>query len=437
MNLKSILLAGREILPLIEGGKGIGVTTGLTAGAWAAEGGMGTFSGVSPDYIEDGRWRAPFFRKKSRAERQDELVHYSVKGCLDHAALAHETSRGQGLVAMNILWEQGRAQELLTRVLEKAKGTIKAISCGAGMPFKLADICAANKTFYNPIVSSARTLRLLWKRSFFRFKDWIGAVIYEDPWIAGGHNGLSNADDPARPETPLARVREIRKCMNEVGLAAVPIIIAGGIWWLSEWAAYADDPEIQPVAFQFGTRPMVTQESPLHANIKKKLMSVEKGEVKLQKFSPTGFYSSAIANDFLKGLEENLSRQAEPTEQEKINGLVAAGFTKHIKLPDGKLLFMTPAQFEATTSDMRNCSGCLSACLFSAWDQRGTLGLRPDARSFCIRRSLLAAAHDDNPESALIFSGHVAHRFKDDPFYQNGAFIPTVKELIARILTGY
>ena len=43
-------------------------------------------------------------------------------------------------------------------VLEKAKGTIKAISCGAGMPFKLADICAENKVFYNPIISSARVL---------------------------------------------------------------------------------------------------------------------------------------------------------------------------------------------------------------------------------------------------------------------------------------
>ena len=190
MKLKSILLAGREILPIIEGGKGIGVSNGLTCGAFAAEGAMGTFSGVTPDYKENGRWRPPFFREKSRAKRQDELVYYGVKGCLDQAAMAHEVSNGRGVVAMNILWEQGKAQELLTRVLEKAKGTIRAISCGAGMPFKLADICAANKVFYNPIVSSARTLKLLWKRSFFRFKDWIGAVIYEDPWIAGGHNGL-------------------------------------------------------------------------------------------------------------------------------------------------------------------------------------------------------------------------------------------------------
>jgi len=437
MNLKSIILAGREILPLVEGGKGIGVSNGKTSGAWALEGGMGTFSGVMPDLIEKGSLTAPLIRGESREKRQDELLRQGVKGCLDQAALAHETSSGRGLIAMNILWEQGRAQELLTRVLERAKGTIKAISCGAGMPFKLAEICAANKIFYNPIVSSARTFQLLWKRSFFRFKDWIGAVIYEDPWIAGGHNGLSNSDDPHKPESPLARLKEIRKYMNEIGLAAVPIIIAGGVWWLSEWAPYIDNPEIAPVAFQFGTRPMVTQESPLHENMKKKLMSVEKDGVKLQKFSPTGFYSSAVKNKFLKGLEENLARQADPNDQVAIDRLVAAGFTKHIKLPDGELLFMTEAQHETAVSDMRNCAGCLSACLFSAFDQRGTLGLKPDARSFCIRRALDEAVHGSDPENVLLFSGHVAHRFKNDPFYKGGAFIPTIKELIARIMTGF
>ena len=218
---------------------------------------------------------------------------------------------------------------------------------------------------------------------------------------------------------------------------AVPIVIAGGIWWLSEWSSYMDDPEIAPVAFQFGTRPMVTQESPLHDNIKKKLMSVEKGEVRLQKFSPTGFYSSAIDNEHLKGLEENLTRQADPDDQGSIDKFMAGGFTKQIKLPDGKLLFLTPGQYEEVTSDMRNCVGCLSACQFSGFDQRGTLGLKPDARSFCIRRSLHDIVHGDNPEKALLFSGHTVYRFKDDPFYKGGTFVPTIKQLVDQIKTGF
>ncbi len=34
-----------------------------------------------------------------------------------------------------------------------------------------------------------------------------------------------------------------------------------------------------------------------------------------------------------------------------------------------------------------------------------------------------------------MFSGSNAFRFASDPFYSNG-FVPTVKELVARILTG-
>lgn len=35
----------------------------------------------------------------------------------------------------------------------------------------------------------------------------------------------------------------------------------------------------------------------------------------------------------------------------------------------------------------------------------------------------------------LLFAGHGAYRFKKDPFYSNG-FVPTVGQLVDRILTG-
>ena len=34
-----------------------------------------------------------------------------------------------------------------------------------------------------------------------------------------------------------------------------------------------------------------------------------------------------------------------------------------------------------------------------------------------------------------MFAGHNAFRFADDPFYANG-YIPTVRDLVDRILTG-
>ena len=59
-------------------------------------------------------------------------------------------------------------------------------------------------------------------------------MVYEDPWRAGGHNGLSNSEDPLVPEDPFPRVAALREFMNSVGLNDVPIIMAGGVWFLRE-----------------------------------------------------------------------------------------------------------------------------------------------------------------------------------------------------------
>ena len=38
-------------------------------------------------------------------------------------------------------------------------------------------------------------------------------------------------------------------------------------------------------------------------------MDLKKGDIKLHKFSPTGFYSSAVKNNFIKELTERSLRQ--------------------------------------------------------------------------------------------------------------------------------
>ena len=44
-------------------------------------------------------------------------------------------------------------------------------------------------------------------------------------------------------------------------------------------------------------------------------------------------------------------------------------------------------------------------------------------------------AHGGSLDDNLMFAGHAAFNFGTDPFYSNG-FVPTVKELIERIVTG-
>ena len=47
--LKPIVYGGREVWPLVEGGKGVAVSNHASSGAWAAAGGIGTVRAVNAD----------------------------------------------------------------------------------------------------------------------------------------------------------------------------------------------------------------------------------------------------------------------------------------------------------------------------------------------------------------------------------------------------
>ena len=463
MQLKTLRISGRDVLPLIEGGKGISVSNGESSGAWAEAGGVGTFSGVNADSFDDNGVLIPqLYFGRTRRERHEELIAHAIRGAIHQARVAWERSNGQGRMHMNVLWEMGGAERILHGVLQGAQGLVHGVTCGAGMPYKVAEIAASYGVYYYPIVSSARAFRALWKRAYSKHAEWLGGVVYEDPWLAGGHNGLSNSEDPARPEDPYPRVRELRAVMREAGLNETPIVMAGGVWWLSEWADWIDNPELGPIAFQFGTRPLLTQESPIHEEWKRRLLTLNEGDVFLNRFSPTGFYSSAVHNDFLEELRQRSERQV-PFSPERIgehdtalplgprgrpvfvtaedceraHRWIAEGFTETLKTPDSTLVFVGPEKRNEILEDQINCMGCLSTCQFSNWAQNetGTTGRRADPRSYCIQKTLQSIVHGADVEHQLMFAGHNAFRFGSDPYYRNG-FVPTVRQLVERIASG-
>lgn len=175
-----------DILPLVEGGKGISVSTGVSAGAWAAAGGAGTVSIVNADsYDENGQPVPQIYHGRTRRERHEELVDYAIRGGITQARVAHEMSGGKGRIHANILWEMGSAERVITGVLEGAPGLIHGLTCGAGMPYRLSEIATRFGVHYYPIVSSARAFNALWKRAYHKSADLLGGVVYEDPWRAG------------------------------------------------------------------------------------------------------------------------------------------------------------------------------------------------------------------------------------------------------------
>lgn len=463
------MLSGSEVLPIIEGGKGIGVTDGGTAGHFAKAGAIGTFSGVCPKHLDDNGEHIPLeFTAKNRVDRHREFVDYSIKGAVSQAKRAFDIARGKGKIHMNVLWESGGAHRVIEEVLEKAQGLINGVTAGAGMPYRLAEMTAKHKVYYYPIVSSMRAFKILWNRSYKKFSEWLGGVVYECPWKAGGHNGLSNAENPLEPQSPYERLVALRTFMDSVNLQEVPIVLAGGVWHLNDFKDYINNPDVGKIAFQFGTRPIYTQESPVSKEWKERLFTLREGDVFLNRFSPTGFYSSAVRNQFIIDLTDLSKRQVSFTHEEdgdhtvkfvynsrgrfiwitpedhiKVQQFIEAGYTEMMKTPDNTAVFASVDQKNKILKDQRDCVGCLSACRFSNWmeDKAGvghfSTDKMPDPRSFCIQKTLRSAVETSDIENDLMFSGSQSFNFAQDEWYQGGKFMPTIQQLVDRIMSGY
>lgn len=121
-SLNPILIGNKEVLPLIEGGKGISATNGISSGAWAKTGGIGTFSGVNADYYDhDGNVMPQIYKGKTRLERHEELIQFGIQGGIAQAQIAHDVAEGQGMINMNILWEMGEQFQYLMGSFQKQK----------------------------------------------------------------------------------------------------------------------------------------------------------------------------------------------------------------------------------------------------------------------------------------------------------------------------
>ena len=85
--INTLRMGGAEILPLVEGGKGVSVSTGVSAGAWAAAGGSGTVSNVNADsFYSHGNLSPLASNGRPCRERHEEPVEYPVRGGISHCS---------------------------------------------------------------------------------------------------------------------------------------------------------------------------------------------------------------------------------------------------------------------------------------------------------------------------------------------------------------
>lgn len=271
--LKPLTLQGKTLLPIVQGGMGVGVSAHSLAGTVASCGGVGTIASV------DLRHLHPDLQEKTHRLKGPE-----AKAVIDAAnieALRREIeaaklkSNGAGLIAVNVMKALTEYEAYVDAALRFGADLIVV---GAGLPLDLPDLA---ENYPNvglvPILSDARGVQIVLKK--WQKKGRLpAAVIIEHPAHAGGHLGASSVDDLNNDKFAFEKViPETLEVLKSLGLGdEVPLIVAGGI------RTHADIKKMQDLgaaAVQMGTAFAVTTEGDASEAFKHVLADAEESDL--------------------------------------------------------------------------------------------------------------------------------------------------------------
>ena len=371
-------LRGRKLLPIIQGGMGVGISAHSLAGAVAKEGAIGTIASVELRRLH------PDIMEQTENSKDHALQAASNLIALDREiSVAREIAGPSGYIAVNIMRAVKHYADL---VRQACLSGANAIIMGAGLPFDLPELTKGHENIaLIPILSEERGVRAVLKR-WMRGGRLPDAIVIEHPRYAGGHLGATRLEDINDPKFDFSRVLEsIRDVFNQLGLAVdrIPLIPAGGI---NSFEKIKEMFALGARGVQIGTPFAVTSEGDAHDNFKKVLATAETADI-ITFMSTAGLPCRAVLTPWLKRYlqnETNLRKRAVP----------GAG------------------------SCVRNLE-CLSYC--------GLKDGQPEAGQFCIETQL-AAAQKGDLRQGLFFRGSESLPF--------GREIRPVRELLEYFLTG-
>ena len=253
--LKPLIIKGKTLLPIVQGGMGVGVSASGLSSAVAKLGGMGTISSVDLRRRHaDLMMRTGHLDKEPDARAQIDAAN--LEGLDREIKTAKLNSNGQGWIAVNIMKALSAYEGYIKQSIESGAN---ALVVGAGLPLDLPELTKDHPELaLIPILSDARGVQLLvrkWEKKG-RLPD---AIIIENPRLAGGHLGAAKVADlrDSRFEFDVA-IPQILEFFKASGIEQqIPLIAAGGI------NSHAEILRLQSMGasgVQLGTAFAVTQE---------------------------------------------------------------------------------------------------------------------------------------------------------------------------------
>ena len=284
-------IKGKSLLPIIQGGMGVGISAHRLAGHVARAGAVGTLSSV------DLRRHHPDLMAQTARSRDKELINRVNLLAIDRELrAAREIADGHGMIAVNIM---RAVSEYAANVRQSCESGAGAIVVGAGLPFDLPDLTADYPDVaLIPILSDSRGISIVLKK-WLRKSRLPDAIVIEHPRYAGGHLGATKLADLNDARFDFPRVlEETFAVFKELGVERenVPLIPAGGI---STPAQVHELFALGAGAVQVGTPFAVTEESDAHANFKRVLADAKPEDI-VTFMSVAGLPARAVKTPWLE-----------------------------------------------------------------------------------------------------------------------------------------
>ncbi len=275
--------------PIVQGGMGIGVSGRKLAVAVAEAGGVGVISAVGLGYLG-----IPCeIEVKKEESRNISILRQEIR----KAKLSTE-----GVLGVNIMVAISEFAETAKAAVEEG---IDIIFAGAGLPLNLpAALIEGSKTKLVPIVSSARTAKLIAKRWMTHYQYAPDGFVVEGP-MAGGHLGFSTEqiNDPAyRLENLIPAIVEEAKRIEEDAKKEIPVIAAGGVYTGEDIYTML---KLGASGVQMATRFVATEECDADPAFKQAYIDCTKEDIGIIE-SPVGLPGRAIINRFLSDAKKGL-----------------------------------------------------------------------------------------------------------------------------------
>ena len=288
-----LVIKGKNILPIVQGGMGVGVSAHRLAAAVAKVGGVGTISSIDlrrlhPDLMEQTQHLKPC------SESREAINAANIEALRREILQAKKDAGGFGLIAVNVMKAVNEYAQYVRCSLENGADIIVV---GAGLPLDLPDLAADYPdALLIPILSEARGVQLLVKK-WMKKGRLPDAIVIENPRLAGGHVGASSVTDIHNTKFDFENViPEVLKFFEEAGIAGkIPLIAAGGI------SSLEDIKRLQALgasAVQLGTAFAVTTEGDADDAFKQVLANAKKEDI-VEFLSVAGLPARAVKTPWL------------------------------------------------------------------------------------------------------------------------------------------